>query len=160
MIIRVELNKKTGRTYWCVDAGCIEGRRIRRHFRTREKAELWAQENRSLGKVEGKETMGLWATMTLYERGSLIRALEILRPELSSINFEEIARVYLTSTRPAGGRKTLPEAIEALLLRKKRANKRESYRARPKRNLMAFARDFPHKTVNPDQPADDRKLGL
>ncbi len=82
MIIRAELNKKTGATYWCVDAGRIEGRRIRRHFRTREKAELWAQENRFLRKVEGRKTMGLWAAMTLHERGSLVRALELLRPEV------------------------------------------------------------------------------
>ncbi len=98
--------------------------------------------------IEGPKTMGLWAVMTLHERGSLIRALELLRPEISPINFEEIARVYLTCTHPAGGRKTLPEAIKALILRKKRANKRETYCIRLERDLLAFSRDFPHKTIN------------
>ena len=148
MKIHAQLNKRTGARSWSVDAGLIEDRHIRRTFPKQEEAEAWAQENRMVEQIEGPKTMGLWATMTLHERGSLIRALELLRPEISPINFEEIARVYLTCTHPAGGRKTLPEAIKALILRKKRANKRETYCIRLERDLLAFSRDFPHKTIN------------
>ena len=127
---------------WCVDAGRIGGRRIRRRFPTQEQAEMWVKENESIREIEGLKTMGLWARMTENERGSLVRALELLRPELSPVNFEEIARAYLAFTRPGGGRKTIPEAVEAFILRKKRDNKKESYRIRLKRDLLAFSRDL------------------
>ena len=109
---------------------------------------MWVKENASIREIEGLKTMGLWARMTENERVSLVRALELLRPEISPVNFEEIARAYLTFTRPGGGRKTIPDAVEAFILRKKRGNKKESYRIRLQRDLLAFSRDFPHKSVN------------
>jgi hypothetical protein len=36
---------------WCVDAGRIGGRRIRRRFPTQEQAEMWVKENESISRV-------------------------------------------------------------------------------------------------------------
>lgn len=148
MNIREEFDSRVGKSRWCVDAGLVAGQRIRRRFATREEAEAWMRENKSLKKIEGQKTMGLWARMTEHERGGLIRALEILRPELSTINFEEIARYYLNFARPAGGKKTLVDAIDELILRKERAGKKVSYRDRLRRDLMGFAKDFPNRQIN------------
>jgi len=60
MKIHAQVNKRTGARSWSVDAGRIEGRRIKRQFRTQEEAEAWAKENRMVGQIEGPKTMGLW----------------------------------------------------------------------------------------------------
>jgi integrase len=148
MKIRQDWDKRLGVVNWCVDAGQIGGRRLRRRFPTQEQAEAWVQEIESIRAVEGQKTMELWARMTENERGSLVRALELLRSEFSPVNFEKIARAYLIYVLPGGGNKTIPEAIDAFMLRKLRGNKKESYRVRLKRDLLAFSRDFPQKKVS------------
>jgi hypothetical protein len=77
-----------------------------------------------------------------------MRALDILRPALTQINFEEIAQCYMTFAKPSGGKKLLTDAIQALIKRKERGNKKQSYRDRLDRDLNAFASDFPGSMVN------------
>ncbi len=133
---------------WCADAGMVSGKRIKRRFDTKEEAERWAKANKTIQRKEGSRTFGLWTDLTEGEKGSLVRALEVLRPALTRINFEEMARHYLTFIRPAGDTQTLEAAISLLIAQKERANKKESYCVRLKRDLLDFAKDHPGKKLH------------
>jgi hypothetical protein len=102
--VRPEYDKAGNIIRWCVDAGVAAGKRIRKRFTTKVEADLWAKENKSIKRTESVKTLSLWADLTESERGGLIRALEILRPALTQINFEEIAQCYLTFAKPSGGK--------------------------------------------------------
>jgi hypothetical protein len=146
--VRPEHDKEGNIIRWCVDAGVAAGKRIRKRFPTKLEADLWAKENKSIKRTESVKTLSLWANLSESERGSLIRALEILRPALIQINFEEVAQCYMTFAKPSGGRKPLTDAIDALIKRKERANKKKSYSSRLDRDLKSFATDFPGSMVN------------
>jgi integrase len=148
MKVRPEYDKEGNVFRWCVDAGKAAGKRIRKRFSSKAEAELWAKENKTIKRTEGIKTLGLWAKLSEAERGSLIRALEILRPVCSPINFEDVARTYVTFAKPSGGKKLLTEAVQELLERKIRANKKKSYIDRLDRDLNDFARDFPGLMVS------------
>jgi len=148
MKVRPEYDKGGNILRWCVDVGTAGGKRIRKRFADKAKAELWARENKTIKRTESFKTLGLWAKLSEAERGSLMRALEILRPVCAPINFEEVAQCYVTFAKPSGGKKLLTEAIEALIQRKVRANKKESYHTRLSRDLNDFANDFPNSAVN------------
>lgn len=148
MKVRPEYDKAGNTIRWCVDAGVAAGKRIRKRFPTKLEADLWAKENKSIKRTESVKTLSLWANLSEGERGSLIRALEILRPALTQINFEEVAQCYMTFAKPSGGKKLLTDAIDALIKRKERANKKKSYSSRLDRDLKSFATDFPGSMVN------------
>jgi hypothetical protein len=148
MKVRPEHDKAGNIVRWCVDVGVAAGKRIRKRFPTKTEADLWAKENKSIKRTESVKTLSLWANLTEGERGSLMRALDILRPALTQINFEEIAQCYMTFAKPSGGKKLLTDAIQALIKRKERGNKKQSYRDRLDRDLNAFASDFPGSMVN------------
>ena len=44
MNIYEEIDPRLGIPRWCVDAGQVAGKRLRRRFATREEADLWAKE--------------------------------------------------------------------------------------------------------------------
>jgi hypothetical protein len=55
--ILFNLDKRLGVMNWCVDAGRIGGRRIRRRFPTQEQAEMWVKENESIREIESRHPL-------------------------------------------------------------------------------------------------------
>jgi hypothetical protein len=67
--ILFNLDKRLGVMNWCVDAGRIGGRRIRRRFPTQEQAEMWVKENESIREFESRHPLMflLFKSMCLFK---------------------------------------------------------------------------------------------
>jgi integrase len=64
------------------------------------------------------------------------------------VTLTQAVQSYLKNARPAGGTKTLADAIAELLASKRKAGRRESYVSILGWVLKAFARDYPARNVN------------
>jgi len=69
---------KSGKTIYRV-AYRVTGRRVRKTFHTRQKAEEWAENNADIGEKEGSCFGQLWLQIENKERHELMDALAIMR---------------------------------------------------------------------------------
>ncbi|HEX4139887.1 MAG TPA: hypothetical protein VHY09_06030, partial [Candidatus Methylacidiphilales bacterium] len=147
--------RKDGEVVWRV-AYWVNGRRVRRTFKTQKMAVDWATTHRGIGFREGRKFLGLLLTMTPKEQHEVLDALSEMRahrrklPE-SSLTLVQAVKAQIVLAEAIESSLLLSEAVDRYLETKK-GNKRKGSVSEGWYNVLVpclhhAARELPSKTL-------------
>jgi integrase len=132
--------------YYCVTIPKLGGGRSRRFFPATPEGKREAKTFRQIAKTQ-QENHGVAALSVPEElRTEAVKCQRLLEPVSATLT--DAVQFFLKHARPAGGTKTLTDAITELLASKRKAGRRESYVRILGWVLKAFARGYQDRNVN------------
>ena len=140
---KVSRKRNSNGTYhYEVYLGRVDGKRVRRYFKSKEEAETFSEQQRVLKINQGT------AAFSMSDRQRVEATECIRRLEAAGATLTTATDFFLKHAKPTGGTRTWSQAVQELLASKKSENMKVSYIQALKWSLNKFGKDFEQRTVN------------
>jgi integrase len=138
---------------WQVDFGMVHGHRVQKSFRSRPKAEQWAQakqvelDNSRIGAFQLSDQHRVDA-LQAYEELSKHYRIPVHQLPTPALSLAEVTRAYLAQVAPEGGERTVAQVVEEYITAKKRANRRARTISDSRSRMGLFAKTWGETPLN------------